>query len=183
RFFAGRFRALPIFERVVGPAQQVGGFRVRRSRSEVSIQFGDGFIDPAGRQHVLGGVRRARSQGGDESKYNEQKSTCDHLKRDLGSFADRFAIPRTDRHHVLGREAAGYFNLCEIKKGSLHIPALEFVAGDQQNIRLGVVHSQSFSRHNQHVVVLGGDDRYSDVYVGQEFQILVIYDAGGLADV
>jgi len=36
RFLAGRFRALPIFERVVGPAQQVGRFRIRRSGGEVS---------------------------------------------------------------------------------------------------------------------------------------------------
>ena len=31
--------------------------------------------------------------------------------------------------------------------------------------------------------MLGRDDRDSDVDIGQEFQILVIYDAGGLADV
>src|SRR4029077_10594226 len=107
----------------------------------------------------------------------------DHLKLDLHSVADGFAVPRTDRDHVLGGEAARYFNLREIGKGSLHIPALEFVPVNLQNVGLGVVRSNRLSRYYEHVVVLGSDDRDSDVYIRQEFQILVIYDAGRLADV
>ena len=55
-------RAIPIFEREISAAKQVGRFRVRRSRRETAVQFGDGFIDPAGGQHVLCGVGGAGGQ-------------------------------------------------------------------------------------------------------------------------
>src|ERR1700716_144544 len=176
---------VPVSERVVRAAEQVGRFRVRRSRRETASQFGDGFIDPAGRQHVFRRISEAGSRGGNQQEENQQNSgsASGHLILDLRSVADWLAVGGTDRNHVPGGEAACYFNLRQIGKGSLHIPAFEFVADNLQHVWFGVVHSNRLSWHYQHVVVLGGDDCYPDVYIRQEFQILVIYDAGRLADV
>src|ERR1019366_4329017 len=70
------------------------------------------------------------------------------------------------------------FNLCEIGQSRLHIPALECVADNLQNVRLRNVTSDGLTGHHQHIVVLGGNDRHAYVHVWQKPEVLIIYDTG-----
>ena len=113
---------------------------------------------------------------------NHLEGARNHLKPYLRSVADRLAVQRIDRHHVLGGNTAGDFDLVRLESEVTNRGA-SVVAGNQQYIGLGIVRSYGLARHHQRVGVLGDNDGDSHVDIGQQFQILVIYDAGGFADV
>src|ERR1700716_1171172 len=103
-------------------------------------------IRPGARQSFCGTTREGGGSG-NQQEENQQNSGIahDHLELDLRSVADWLTVGGTDRNHVPGGEAACYFNLRQIGKGSLHTPAFEFLADNLQYVWFGVVHSNRLS--------------------------------------
>ncbi len=57
------------------------------------------------------------------------------------------------------------------------------VVDDPENIRLAVVHAQSVALQSENVIVFGNDDGHANIDIREQTQILVIDQAGRLANI
>src|SRR5579872_4390255 len=95
----------------------------------------------------------------------------------------RLGICRTERDQSILGQPSSHFHFSQIGNRSLYVFLSQFVVHDLIDVSFAVFLPNRLAWHRKHIAMLGGNNRYANIYVRQKLEIVVIDNAGRLSDV
>src|ERR1700686_2304355 len=99
------------------------------------------------------------------------------------TIVQRLGISRSQRDQSIFRHPCGNFHLGEIRDGSLHVAALQFVVDDLVDVRLAIVQTDGLARYGEDIAMFRGNNCDAHVDVREKLEVAVVHDTGRLPDV
>src|SRR5208283_450049 len=97
------------------------------------------------------------------------------------SVAQRLHVDRAQGQNGVVGDSAGDFDASQVGHRRLYIAPLELTIDDLEDVLAPGILTHRFARDGECVLATNLDDGHAHVVVGQQFQILVVEDAGDFA--